>query len=47
MIHIKYCKECNRAYDIGTNFDKCPVFRYKLDDETKKRDSKCTDKLNP
>lgn len=23
MIHIKYCKNCKEAFDIGTNFDIC------------------------
>ena len=29
-INIRYCTECGRAYDIGTNFDTCPDCRYKL-----------------
>ena len=27
MIHIKYCKKCQNAYDIGTNKDICPECR--------------------
>jgi len=29
MIHIKYCKKCNGAYDIETNYDICPACRFK------------------
>lgn len=24
---IKYCKKCNKAFDIGTNYDLCPECR--------------------
>lgn len=30
MIHIKYCKRCNKAFDIGTNYSICPECRKKL-----------------
>lgn len=29
MIHIKYCKRCKRAFDIGTNYEICPICRFK------------------
>lgn len=28
-IHIRYCKICHKAYDIGTNYDICPDCRRK------------------
>lgn len=27
MIHIKYCRKCGKAFDIGTNHDVCPKCR--------------------
>lgn len=35
-INLKYCKKCKRAFDIGTNFDKCPKCRYKKKKRVKK-----------
>lgn len=29
MIFIKYCLECEEAFDIGINYDKCPRCRRK------------------
>ena len=33
MINIVYCVECGDAYDIGTNYEKCPNCRNKKDGE--------------
>ena len=27
MIHIKYCRVCRKAFDIGINSDLCPECR--------------------
>ena len=27
MMHIKYCKKCEQAFDIATNFKLCPKCR--------------------
>jgi len=29
-INVRYCKECKKPYDIGTNFKKCPECRNKV-----------------
>lgn len=40
MIHIKYCNQCGCAYDIGINFDICPINN--LHESVKKRNFICT-----
>lgn len=35
MKDIRYCIKCQRAYDIGTNFDICPDCRYRKLKEVK------------
>ena len=34
-LNIRYCKKCKQAYDIGTNFEKCPDCRYRKLNEVK------------
>ena len=36
MINIRFCKECEQTYDIGTNFDICPDCKNKKGDENDK-----------
>lgn len=33
MIHIKYCIKCQRAFDIDTEKDLCPICREKKEVE--------------
>ena len=34
-LNVRYCIECKKAYDVGTNYNKCVDCRTK--DELKKR----------
>ena len=33
-IFLKTCKKCGRGFDIGINFDMCPVCRLKQSEKT-------------
>lgn len=30
MINIRYCRRCEKPYDIGTNYEVCPECRGEL-----------------
>ncbi len=34
--NIKYCKECGRAFDVGTNYDLCPDCRHRFGIQNKR-----------
>jgi len=45
MINWKFCKKCRQAFDVGTNFDICPLCRRKEAKEKERESEWCLEDL--